>query len=368
MNKFIVIAQMPPGIIPTEFQVFPAGQVEAKGAGAFTVDAEAMNAVIQKFQARGLDMVIDYEHQTEGKTDQYDFTAPDGRAPAAGWIKRLENRGQDGLWAICEWTDKAREYLASREYRYFSPVFMVSKSSGKLTELLRVALTNAPRLNQIQPIVAKNLKEESMEFLKKIAKLLGLPETATEDQVSVAIAGLNGHKETVLACSREVGLTDATGGEIIISAIKSLKEQPAKIVACPEVIEAIGLATTATKSEIIASIHALKQRPDATVLQEIASLKARLAERDKDDLVTAALKEGKITPAQKEWAEKYALADAEGFKLFVAKAPQVVPTDKLQVVPDPKPAAVPDDAQLQINKMLGVSDETWKKYNTPATA
>lgn len=140
--------------VPLEFQVFPGGIVQIEGGGSFTVNDSVMNRVIERFKARGLDIVIDYEHQTEGKTEKYDYSSPDGTAPAAGWIKRLVNKGANGLWAAVEWTEKAKKFLSDKEYRYFSPVFALSKKDG-LVELLRVALTNAPRLNGINPIIAK---------------------------------------------------------------------------------------------------------------------------------------------------------------------------------------------------------------------
>jgi len=324
--------------VPAEFQVFPRGLVEIEGAEPFLVDDSAMDRAIERFRARGLDMVIDYEHQTEGGD----------RAPAAGWIKRLENRADRGLWAVVEWTERAREYLARREYRYFSPVFLVSKEPRELSELLRVALTNAPRLNRIKPIVAKsrpgaacphgadNCNDQStggkrMEFLELAAKKVGLPETAKAEEVLEEIGKLRTAEETV---------------------------------ACKEVLDALELPSGVGKSETVATIHALRQKPDLTM--EVAALKRRLSERERDDLVTAALKEGKITPAQREWAEKYALDDSEGFRLFVAKAPRVVPLDSIDREGNRPPVNDPDRNQLEINKLLGISEETWKKYNPGA--
>jgi len=329
-----IVAELAQGqTVPGEFQVFPLGPVEIQGGDPVMVDQAAIEEVIRKFRARGLDMVIDWEHQTEGG----EFSSPDGVAPAAGWIKQLVNKGAQGLWAVVEWTDRAREYLANREYRYFSPVFLVSKGDRKLVELLRVALTNAPRLNWIKPIVAKKptapdgATEEAMEFLKEVLKALGLPAEATKEQAMAEIAKLKGTPQPVIAKS---------------------------------VISALGLAETATESEIVATIHAIKQRPDLTT--EVAALKSRLAERDRDDLVAAAMKEGKITPAQKEWAQNYALNDPEGFKTFIAKAPQVVPVDRIDLSPDRgdgKGGAALDEHQKAINKQLGVSDELWTKHN-----
>ncbi|MEN6483422.1 MAG: phage protease [Syntrophobacteraceae bacterium] len=327
--KLSFIAEMPAnaGEVPPEFQVFPRGRVEIEGSDGFTVDAESVDAVIRRFNSRGLDMVVDYEHQTE----------KDAEAPAAGWIRELVDRGGDGLWAKVEWTDRARQYLANREYRYYSPVFRVSGGGRRLVELLRVALTNAPRLNRIRPIVAgmnpSDKKEDAMEFLVSCARKLGLPEGVDEEEVLAAI-------------EKKAG---ADGGSMP---------------ACKEVLDALGLQETAKQSEIVATIHALnalKQRPDLT--KEVTELKAKLAARERDELVAAAMKDGRITPAQKDWAEKYAAQDPEGFRLFVAKAPQVVPVGTLHPARNPAERTGLDDAQLEINKLLGISEETWKKYN-----
>jgi phage I-like protein len=215
----------------------------------------------------------------------------------------------------------------------YQPVFLVSRGERKLVELLRVALTNAPRLNWIRPIVAKadtsNKEEDAMEFLVLCAKKLGLPEGADEREVLAAIEKAAG------------------GGN--------------EIVACKEVLEALELRETAKRSEVVATVHALKQKPDLT--QEVAALKAKLAERERDELVAAALKDGKITPAQKDWAEKYAVQDPEGFRFFVAKAPQVVPVGSVKPAGTPGGPSGPDDVQCEINKLMGISEETWKKYN-----
>lgn len=347
-SKLGFLARMAGGdSVPDAFQVFPYGLVEIEGAESFLVDADAMNGVIERFNARGLDMVIDYEHQTEEGTE----------APAAGWIKTLENRGENGLWASVEWTARAREYLEKKEYRYFSPVFLVSKSGRKLSELLRVALTNAPRLNWIKPIVAKSPPDA------------GSPSAhgGTAPSLGTGSIPLNNHDserrermEFLKQVARKVGLPETAGAEEVIGAVEKLRNS--EIVACKEILDAIGLPEGAGKSEAVATIHALRQRPDLT--SEVAGLKRRLAERDRDEMVSAALKEGKITPAQREWAENYALADPEGFRLFVAKAPQVVPIEQTGMVGRADPnSGNPDSEQLHINKLLGINEETWKKYN-----
>jgi phage I-like protein len=78
---------------------------------------------------------LDYDHATEW----------DAFAPAAGWLKQFEVR--DGaIWAHIEWTDKGRRAVASKEYRYISPVFRWNERTGEVMQLLRAALTNNPNL------------------------------------------------------------------------------------------------------------------------------------------------------------------------------------------------------------------------------
>jgi len=53
------------------------------------------------------------------------------------------------------WTETAAAYITKGEYRYFSPIFHVQKSDGLLVSVHSLALTNAPRTNHLQPILAK---------------------------------------------------------------------------------------------------------------------------------------------------------------------------------------------------------------------
>jgi len=149
---------------PAEFQLLPYGRIEIEGEEDAVLDEESMASVIANFERRGNDMVIDYEHQT----------LKDVEAPAAGWIKRLIDKGKQGLWVVVDWTEKGAQYLKNREYRYFSPVFWVSKEGRKLVEIENVALTNFPRVNNLRPIVAKMSREEAREAQERRSKKYGI--------------------------------------------------------------------------------------------------------------------------------------------------------------------------------------------------
>ena len=76
-----------------------------------------------------------------------------------------------------------------------------------------------------------------------------------------------------------------------------------------------------------------------------------------------ALKAGKITPAQRDWAKGYALKSLGDFKDFVEKAPQVVP---MSDVGGSENLALKggelDEATMLVCKQLGISAEDVKKY------
>jgi len=101
------------------------------------------------------------------------------------------------------------------------------------------------------------------------------------------------------------------------------------------------------------------------VLAKLEALEAAEASRTAEAAVTLALKAGKITPAQKPWAESYALSDPSGFADFVAQAPQVVPIGKFDFGSDTqalKADAGLDEATRQVSQQMGISAETISKY------
>lgn len=202
MDKIIIAKEI--NGAPVEFQIFPYGKVDIEGDQAAVLDDESMSLIINSFNRRGNEMVVDYEHQTL-KND---------KAPAAGWIKKLVNRGKQGLWAVVDWTVTATDFLKNREYRYFSPVFNVRKSDKKIINLFNVALTNSPMLNNLQPIIAKlNFNGKIDPATLEIAKLMGNTETDLicyggfnqypEDQENTTL------KEATLKVAEMMGNTEA---------------------------------------------------------------------------------------------------------------------------------------------------------------
>lgn len=315
------------GDVPEWVLLFAEGIGTLETGETYTVDKAGFDTLSAKLSTRGIDIVFDYEHQTLSGE----------KAPAAGWITAMRYDDGVGIMAKVDWTQVASGHIKNREYRYFSPVFDVRKSDGRVVGLHSVALTNSPKTNNLQPLVAKKeagtAQGDDMELKKLIAKL-GLPETATEEDVLAKIGELATQKDKTV--------------EVVAKDIKTALE----------LTEADDLST------VVASIHALKQTTKTSVSKvEFDALAKKLLDRDVTEVVAKAMTEGKITPDQKDWATDYATKDMKGFETFIAKAAVVVPITKLGEYTKPKDGSnAPDDVTLFIAKSMGLSAEDLKMY------
>lgn len=305
------------GKAPEWIQLLPRGEIVANGF-LIVVDDQSLEAMVQRFESRENDVVLDYEHQTLDGVE----------APAAGWIVELEAK-EDGLWGKVEWTERGREYVESREYRYLSPVVSVNEKDHRGIQLQSAALTNHPAIDGMQPVVAKENEggTETMEFLKSLAELVGLdPETATEEEVLAAIQGMMRNEEEVPEELAEV--LELEEGEVTIAAAKK-------------------------------KIYAMKA--GRVPAGELAAVNRQLAEMRAEKTVEIAMREGKITPAQKNWATKQAAKDPKGFAEYLATAPKVVSMTEISggVIMTGNTVSA---EQREINRKLRISEDDMKKF------
>ena len=323
--------------VPEVIRVLPKGHVSST-KGNFEVDDRDIAGIIRQFKARRLDLVIDYEHQT----------LSDVQAPAAGWIKDLYP-GEDALMARVEWTKKGREYIANKEYRYLSPVVLVRKADQHAAVFHSAALTNTPAITGMFAIINSDAlsieeEEEPRMELSALIELLGLEEGTAEEDVLKRI------KELTQQAAEE-----GQGGQ-------EGKEGPAKegtqLVANKTVLDLLGLPEDARTEDVTARIMAFKAG-DSALQRRVAELEKQAASQKAEELVGLAMKDGKLSPAQKEWAVAYALSDPKGFAKFVEKAPVVVPMGKTAFAADERKQ---DGVDWRILKNQGVTEEDLKKY------
>ncbi len=327
------------GGCPDRIKILPVGVVNSE-KGSFTVDEESYRAMKAEMQRRGIDIVVDYEHQT----------LKDVQAPAGGWVKELIYT-PEAIEAKVEWTQKAQEYLKNKEYRYLSPVVLTRKKDNKAVALHSLALTNTPAINGMFAIVNSADADTDIDDtggngmdLQKIKELLGLPADAADEEVMNELLKKLGGEE------KKDGEEDAeAGGD---------KNTETEAVANSVILGLLGLPDSAKTEDVAGKIMTLKAGADSQK-QEIEDALNRIKDHEAEEAVMTALKAGKITAAQKDWAKAYALKDRTGFDSFVEKAPVVVPVGKLNLKDAPKKPAGVDSLVL---KATGMSKEDIEKY------
>ena len=287
---------------PEWVHLIPAGTFSGRdGRGPYTLDAQA---VLAAYAAHGADLPIDYDHQS--------LTADEkaGPVPAAGWIKELQARA-DGIWARVEWTPRATELLAHKEYRYLSPVFRYRAKDGRVVALTGAGLTHNPNL--YLQAAASRKESHAMTLPEKIAALLGVPADCTEDEAAAAFQRLLDKIEAA-------------------EAAHARQPDPAQFVPI--------------------ALH--KQ-----VADQLAALQADLARREAEAAVEAAMSARKVSPGMREWALAYASRDLEGFRAFAAAAPEIVSASETKPSAHSVGGVILTDEDRLAAKLLGMTEEAF---------
>jgi phage I-like protein len=174
------------GEAPDWIQLTPAGPT-LEGRDGRTWQMQDPAAVVAAFETHGQDLPVDFEHATQEKG------AKGEPAPAVGWVTELEARN-NALWGKVDWLDAGREAVASRSYRYASPVFNFSRATKAMSKVVSVGLTNQPNFQ----LTALNRQgaQEDCTMNKDALEALGLKEGASDGDVVTAINKLKSDEAT----------------------------------------------------------------------------------------------------------------------------------------------------------------------------
>lgn len=344
----------------------PAGSFSARDGRKFVAgtksEMEAIVARTRQYHA-STDIVVDYDHQSV-------FGAKDGvggTARAAGWIKELQVR-DDGIWGRVEWTSSALEAIKAGEYRYLSPVIPHRKSDGRILIILNAALTNTPALDLEAAAASShlanlNLSDEGND-MEKILKALGLPESSGEDAVLSAINVLlaNG---TAIAKALKLK-DDAKPADVLAAVNSAVADRAALAVAAgktaedktDDIVGAVKAALTANAPDPskFVPIAALTELRD-----QVKTLSDGVTNDKATSVVEAAMKDGRVTPGQKDWALSYAKQDLAGFEKYLGGAPKLTTSQMTVTKRDANSPTPLDDTQRAVCKALGISEEDYRK-------
>lgn len=232
---------------------------------------------------------IDYEHQIL-------HSQQNGKeAPSAGWMEYLYFNPQ-GIFADVRWTDKAAEYIKNGEYRYISAVFAYDMN-GYVRKIFHAALTNNPALDGMDEVMVAasvqllNQQKEKPEMDKKLVEalcaLFALKADASEAEITEKVTALSAAK-----------------GDSQVSLLSVY-------------------AKLAEKEQSVAALTAQVGKPDpakfvpveqvAALQADFNKLKSSIDNDKKSALIEAALSQGKLAPALKEWAASLSIEDLIGY-------------------------------------------------------
>lgn len=333
----------------------PASQTEGK-LTAWRMDADIAAAVVALADARATPLPVDYEHQLL-------LAKQNGKAaPASGWVERVAHVPGRGLFAAVSWTAKAREHISADEYRYISPVFRFDKDTGAVLEILSVALTNNPALDGMDAVALAALlptnhtataTEDSMdELLERLRWMLNLPITAGPEEIKAELDKLKAMLSGGDAAAASVDLLALLKGKD--ESIASLTS----LVATPD----------PAKFAPVEALTALQQA-NAELKNQVAALTTAGRRGKVDELILAALADGRLTKGLEDWARQLGEKDETALATYLQAAAPVAALSGMQSsgLPGGQPpaggsaTAALSSEEAFVADQLGLTPEAFKK-------
>lgn len=303
----------------------------------FYVGDENGYQLAEDINSSGVELMIDYEHQTI-------FIAQNGNGnPAAGWIKKAEYISGSGLFADVRWTAKAASEIKEGIYRYISPLFLVDEN-GVVVKIINAALTNRPALHNLAEAMAMSSqfskfltqKEDKNPMKELLIKLFALSAQATDEQITEKLNALIAAKgDSQVALSDVYAKLNDANNQVVTLNAKVNNPDPSQFVALSQL---------------------------QAVQTEFNNFKQQIETEKRDAMIAVALSDGRLLPAQKAWAENLGKTNLQALSEYLnTTAPNPALNGTQSGGQDPnqgKPVAL-SDAELAAAKALGLTAEQY---------
>lgn len=143
-----------------KIQIMRVGQWQHQEYGDVVVTPSTLIDVKKNFDEniRKIDIAIDENHDPDHK--------------ALGWVRSLEIKDNDSLWAEIEITALGSRLLSDGAYKYFSPELSFNYKDGEIGSqpvknvLVGGAFTNRPYFKAMSPLLLANEKEDFIFMFK----------------------------------------------------------------------------------------------------------------------------------------------------------------------------------------------------------
>lgn len=354
----VALASPLPATPPTEFRIWPFGEITTT-KGTFLFDESAARSVLAAWKAYGNRLTVDYEHKAVDPSGR----AGDGKS-AGSFLIELRD---DGLWATdVRWTPPAYTALANKEWLYFSPYFSADEETGRIFELINLALTNIPATTNMTPLVAAHRSAIDMDndtpnvattalageddeaptsrpdaedaeqekdaarraARERMAKLRAALAAAEEEYASLADS--DGEEETGASSSEEEETLSSS--EEDEDEDEPPKDKPTatsrSVVRSTEASRIVAAASAATgksnPAEIVGALTALAKTNarNASLSKRLAHLERKLQRSEVESLVSRAIKTGRLTPAERDWAIEYGMDSVAKLRGYLDVTPK----------------------------------------------
>jgi len=192
------------------YQIVPLGEFRNMGevAGKEQEMLQVIDDVALDAMADGVadELLVDYDHFSSD---------PEQSSRAAGWITGVQKR-TDGLYAQIRWSAPGEADVKGGAFRYISPEFDKAVPLGGMrwrpVRLSGAAITNKPNMKTLKPLSNResvgvgqinNDTHNIMDYKSIILKVLGLPATASDEEIQAAADKMGGKTAPDLAQSVE---------------------------------------------------------------------------------------------------------------------------------------------------------------------
>ncbi len=387
-----------------------------KGERKFSITAEDLADMVRNFDKRKNEqVVIDYEHASE--MPEVARGGPVPAAGWIRGLKLAANGNGGGrdvpperLYALVEWTPQAKDMIKDGEYRFFSPAIdwgAKDKETGEPqgATLTSGALTNHPFLEELPPIVMSDLFQEmagvhqdgfmqgnagilptntagtavlqggTMAKKVKLAKVAGFPgkrKVTADDGVELGefdledlemddsefddLASKRGKTFRAPAGIGQGGKMEDTLSELFVETGVGSREEAVKLL---KPAKQLGVERIESVTRSVAFSECLKDGAiNLDVAAELAD-RGRLGMKDfrqiqkAQELVEKSIREGKFTPADREFISRLALSDTAKFEDWAKKKPVVVPLGGPTGVSGAAESTTPDrELDLRLSELM----------------
>lgn len=314
-------------VAPKRIRLFKLG-LNKTTKGEFYLTKDNGNKIIDSWKEYGNKLSFDYNH-----AQLNELASPESQISAGTFDLELNDLG---LFAVnIEWTEKAKQLIESKEYIYTSPAFLskIEKADNKkyIVDIINCALTNIPathELTQLLEAASKRIfdKKEKLNMENTEELKCGDEEEKLQDPIQEE-APMEEEKDPMEVLKELIERVSILEQEV--ESLKPSEKEPAE--------EEVVIEEEKTSKEL----EALKE--------ENKQLKLAIELKEKEELVTIALSEKKLFPAQKE--------------LYMSLNKDVLKEELSKLQPISLGRVVPQEIKQEKSESVKLAEKIVEKFN-----